>query len=1626
MRKTLLLLAAAWCLAPSLHAQTTLTQDADGYYQIGTPEELVAFSTLVNTVNRSANAKLTADIDMSGVEAFTPIGTYINGPDLNLIGILGIETVNSSYAGTFDGLGHVVSNVTIVATEYAEAGFFSRIWSGTVRNLGVVDLKVTNPLNIRTGAFAGFIYRSTVENCWAGGTIEFDTPFATPAGFTANANTTTLRNCWSTFEGPFTPQNVGTPQNCHSYESNPNIQADAASGALCYALNQGAGETLFYQTLDEDALPTMDASHKMVYAYGTRNCDGTTQEGSGYANEDLGFVQLEHQLGDDGFCTVCNQLPADAEGWYNIPSPRALMKFAELVNAGQNTLKGRLTQDIDLASVENFTPIGQYRDAVEGYATVNVNFRGTFDGQRHVIRNLTVKDEEYYEVGLFGRVWSGTVRNLGIVGATVEGNNANGRLGALAGFNREGLIENCFVAGELSLTSTVGGSQIGSLAGNTNNANGRFVDCWSTYEGPLTTGSGTKTRCRSIMENEHIVSDAQTGVLCYELNQGNVVNPEWRQNLGEDNCPLWGTSKGIVYMDGGAYLCLRPENESSFQDFRNVMIQNELQFVTDIVAQTALTDDFSERVEGWNELQTYEQFCSAYASLDTLKQEILASQTLYRAYAEACQAAIAYLAENEFENETRTLLEAYLTENEEPGETHANGTYPYIMETRELDSQQIQQETAYVNILLQKAISGGFVPGTEITVTIPNYDFRDELNAWTVETPSGTGTAVGGEASVMRVARGLSTPFSIGQTLTDVPDGIYMMRLNGFSRVASDIYSPFHTGSLFLNDVANYIATLPEDVVYDDQTVDGENCYLSNDAAYYGETGTGYVPASLTGASYAFRGERYVNYVAAQVTDGKLTLGVRNEGSGQENDWLVFGNLHVYYLGTPDEASTQLDQVVASYVSRAKTIQDFMSNESEYHNYPSMSAELLSQTEELIDRSTSAATGEEKMQLINDFSRLFSQIYESRMAYIAMMAATDKLLDKALLMSQAQIISVDEYSSLLTKSEEVWEAYQTGSFTAAQALQKAAEFEEMTRTMGVPQDEDGYYAISTPSHLVAFSAIVNMGNRSANARLTADIDMDGVEAFTPIGTYINHEDLAKIGITVSGITNLSYQGTFDGQGHVIRNLHVSVEDYAEAGLFSRVWSGTVRNLGLVNVSAYNSVAIRTGALAGFLYHATIENCFTTGTFQFTTEYANPSGLSPSANSSTVTNCWSTYEGPFTPENNGTRTNTYCYDNDIFIKQNAQSGALCYKLNQGAGQVIYHQTLGEGGDAYPVLDPTHGTVYLAVDQYCDGTLKGEETYSNTEGGTRDPHQLQDGICTVCNHLPLSDDGYYEITTTAALCWFSNHVNTVSNTAKGRLMRDLDMSSVENFSPIGSYRDAITGIVTQVNTNFRGIFDGARHIISNLTVNTDEYFEVGLFGRIYGGTVRNLGIVNATITSNNRSARIGALAGFNREGLIENCFSTGDIVLTCTDEAPAADRRAGLVGETNNAKGRFVNCWTTYEVGLTNNNGTKTNSYVATAEEAASGLLCYTINEGAGETVYYQTLTQDPFPVFDASHGVVLKADDDTFYNEGGDAIEVVKADNRRPATDVIYDLQGRRVAKPTRGIYIINGKKVAIK
>ncbi len=168
-----------------------------------------------------------------------------------------------------------------------------------------------------------------------------------------------------------------------------------------------------------------------------------------------------------------------------------------------------LMNDIDMASYlaeggegyndgKGWTPIGLYDDVLDYNLSTRYSFRGTFDGNGHVISNVTANrhDERSFNCGLFGYITSSAIiKNLGVTGSFKVSSYSGGLVGSnygtitncwakvdmevysgegvyryVGGFvgSNFGIIENCYSIGDVLCDSDFG-SFVGYNEGDINN-----------------------------------------------------------------------------------------------------------------------------------------------------------------------------------------------------------------------------------------------------------------------------------------------------------------------------------------------------------------------------------------------------------------------------------------------------------------------------------------------------------------------------------------------------------------------------------------------------------------------------------------------------------------------------------------------------------------------------------------------------------------------------------------------------------------------------------------------------------------------------------------------------------------------------------------------------------------------------------------------------------------------------------------------------------------------------------------------------------------------------------------------------------------------------------------------------
>ncbi len=149
----------------------------------------------------------------------------------------------------------------------------------------------------------------------------------------------------------------------------------------------------------------------------------------------------------------------------------------------QNNLSGyyALGSDIDASATAGWNVTNSVAAGFVPIGSLTSAFVGTLDGLGHSISNLTINLPNSTSVGLFGLAGPGSViQNIGVVNATITGNN---EVGALAG-SSGGRIINSFSSGAVTNISDTVGGLVGVNYGTiSNSSSSATVSGYSTVGG---------------------------------------------------------------------------------------------------------------------------------------------------------------------------------------------------------------------------------------------------------------------------------------------------------------------------------------------------------------------------------------------------------------------------------------------------------------------------------------------------------------------------------------------------------------------------------------------------------------------------------------------------------------------------------------------------------------------------------------------------------------------------------------------------------------------------------------------------------------------------------------------------------------------------------------------------------------------------------------------------------------------------------------------------------------------------------------------------------------------------------------------------------------------------------------
>ena len=195
----------------------------------------------------------------------------------------------------------------------------------------------------------------------------------------------------------------------------------------------------------------------------------------------------------------------------------------------------------------------------------------------------------------------------------------------------------------------------------------------------------------------------------------------------------------------------------------------------------------------------------------------------------------------------------------------------------------------------------------------------------------------------------------------------------------------------------------------------------------------------------------------------------------------------------------------------------------------------------------------------------------------------------------------------------------------------------------------------------------------------------------------------------------------------------------------------------------------------------------------------------------------------------------------------------------------------------------------------------------------------------------------------------YINYVAGGASSHyaLTADIDAENAE-FASIGNADSGSSAVV------FSGTLDGRGHVIKNITFTAKASFSTGycfagLFARIEGGAVKNLGIVDYSIdvvepnsmSYYQSSYYVGALAGQATESVVEQVFANGTISVKGGSKTVSV---GGLVGQFT---GTMVNSYASGTMAVSAEGGS-TGGVVTTNNLYVGGIAGYAA--ASGDTVF----------------------------------------------------------------------------
>jgi len=348
-------------------------------------------------------------------------------------GFVPVGTGGYSFTGTFDGLGHTISNLTINRPSFDNQGLFGNTNGATLRNVGLTAVNVTGYGKV--GALVGYGYGTAIMNSYVTGSVTGD----------------------DTGVGGLMGYDYGGSSIINSHASATvaaGVNSTGVGGLMGYGYGSGSGSTI----LDSHATGNVTGGNSVgglvgygyddsiTNSYATGEVTGTGDNVGGL----VGYTNGSNPIIDNSYATG----PVTGNNYVG-----GLVGY---VNSGSITISNNSHAD---GLVTGNSYVGGLVGSINSGGTINISDAYAIGGVK-----ADTNPNGQYIGGLVGYLYGGygsTLSNSYANGAVTAGDSSSA-VGGLVGYSDSVAITNSHAAG--NVTAGPSSDSVGGLVGSNYNS----------------------------------------------------------------------------------------------------------------------------------------------------------------------------------------------------------------------------------------------------------------------------------------------------------------------------------------------------------------------------------------------------------------------------------------------------------------------------------------------------------------------------------------------------------------------------------------------------------------------------------------------------------------------------------------------------------------------------------------------------------------------------------------------------------------------------------------------------------------------------------------------------------------------------------------------------------------------------------------------------------------------------------------------------------------------------------------------------------------------------------------------------------------------------------------------------